>query len=131
VLLEVFADYAPVFRELLVRADDEFTVRPIMALPVPHTWEHRRGVTLLGDAAHLMSPFSGQGANLAMLDGADLARLLLSHPGEPDTAVRAYEELMLPRSATAAAGSATGIERAIAEDAPAHSLQFLRSLENA
>ena len=87
-------------------------------------------MTLLGDAAHLMSPFSGQGANLAMLDGADLARLLLEHHDAPDAAVRAYDELMLPRSARAAEGAATGIERAIAEDAPAHSLAFQRALEH-
>jgi 2-polyprenyl-6-methoxyphenol hydroxylase-like FAD-dependent oxidoreductase len=131
VLLEVFADYAPVFHELIRASADDVVVRPITALPVPHTWEHRPGVTLVGDAAHLMSPFSGMGANLAMLDGADLARLLLAHPGDPDAAVRAYEELMWPRSADAARASATGIERAIAADAPAHSLAFLRELERA
>jgi 2-polyprenyl-6-methoxyphenol hydroxylase-like FAD-dependent oxidoreductase len=53
-------------------------------------------VTLLGDAAHVISPFAGDGANLAMSDGADLAEALL----QPDwrTAVAMFEESMSARA---------------------------------
>lgn len=72
------------------------------------TWLHHPGVTLLGDAAHLMSPFGGQGANLAMLDAADLARAVLDAlaAGDPASATTRYEEVMWPR---AAHGSAVGL----------------------
>lgn len=54
-------------------------------------------MTLLGDAAHLVPPL-GVGVNLAMLDAAELARVLVDS-ASVDDAVRTYEEKMLPRSA--------------------------------
>jgi salicylate hydroxylase len=44
-------------------------------------------VWLLGDAAHAMSPFQGQGGNTAMLDALDLANLLASGYPPADRAV--------------------------------------------
>jgi 2-polyprenyl-6-methoxyphenol hydroxylase-like FAD-dependent oxidoreductase len=126
-LLEMFTGWGPRLRELLVACENSFIVRSIMALPVPQRWAHRPGVTLLGDAAHLMSPFGGQGANLAMLDGADLAAALATE-SDLDGAVRRYEETMFPRSARAAAFSESGIRRAIADDAPAHSLAIMNAM---
>jgi 2-polyprenyl-6-methoxyphenol hydroxylase-like FAD-dependent oxidoreductase len=93
---------------LLRDNDSGFVNRPIFALPVPHTWDHIPGITLLGDAAHLMPPL-GVGANLAMLDGTDLASALVTEPSFED-AVRAYESVMLPRSAQAAKDCAEGLD---------------------
>ncbi|MBP0451087.1 FAD-dependent monooxygenase [Kitasatospora sp. RG8] len=110
-LLEMFDGWDESLRYVLRNNDSGFVNRPLFVLPAPHTWEHVPGVTLLGDAAHLMPPV-GLGANLAMLDGSDLAHALVTEPGVDD-AVRAYEGIMLPRSAEAATGSAQGLDHLV------------------
>jgi salicylate hydroxylase len=55
-------------------------------------------VTLLGDAAHPMFPFFGQGAAQAIEDGAALARCLAADPADPAAALRRYESLRIPRT---------------------------------
>ncbi len=95
-LLEEYAAWGPGMRQLITDNDGPFVNRPIMALPVPHTWQHNPTVTLLGDAAHLAPPL-GVGVNLAMLDACELA-LALADASTVDEAVSVYEATMLPRS---------------------------------
>ncbi len=64
-----------------------------------------------------MSPFAGEGANLAMLDGAELAAALLAHPDDPERAITTYETALFPRSERSARESAESLELCFGPDA--------------
>ncbi|MET9862373.1 NAD(P)/FAD-dependent oxidoreductase [Streptomyces smyrnaeus] len=112
-----FDGWSPLLTALVTQSDAEPWLRPIYALPVGLTWDRVPGVTLLGDAAHLMSPFAGEGANLAMYDGADLASKLVEQR-DIEAALTAYEELLFLRSSDAASRSAKNLEIFFGREAP-------------
>ncbi|GEB48171.1 FAD-dependent oxidoreductase [Streptomyces cacaoi] len=96
-----FDGWAPELTALITESDTAPVLRPLSGLPAGHRWDRVPGVTLLGDAAHLSGP-NGEGANLAMLDGAELGKALAAHPGRTEAALAEYERAMFPRGTEAA-----------------------------
>ena len=93
-----FDGWAPELTALITDFDTPPVLRPHYTLPVGHEWARVPGVTLVGDAAHRAPP-NGEGANLAMLDGAELGDAIAAHPGDINAALTEYEQRMFPRSA--------------------------------
>lgn len=79
-----FSTWGPKLKELITvgledmaKRNGNLDIRGMYMRPVDElAWPHRAGVTLLGDAAHLMTPFAGEGVNLALSDAHGLARAI-------------------------------------------------------
>ena len=126
VIADEFRGWAPQLTALITESKVQPLLRPIYALPVGHRWERVPGVTLLGDAAHLMSPFAGEGANLALYDGAELARALLMHPADREAAFAAYEDGLFPRSERFSRQSAQNLDCFFNDTAPQSVVEMFR-----
>ena len=117
-----FDGWAPELTALITDSDTDPVLRVIHTLPAGHRWERVPGVTLLGDAAHLLAP-TGEGANLAMYDGAELSRALAAHPGDVEAGLAEYEQALFPRSAAAGEDDILGL--CLGEDTPRGLLDLL------
>ena len=106
-----FPEWGMLWYELFEQAEMPFVPRPIYCMPLDQTWEPLANLTILGDAAHLMPPFAGEGVNMAMLDALELSNCLCSDQF-PDTvsAIAAYETQMRIRGADAAKRSLNNTE---------------------
>lgn len=115
---ETYPQWSTIWYELFENASVPFVPRPIYCMPLDQAWEPMPNLTMLGDAAHVMPPFAGEGANMAMLDALELSKCLTM--GEHSTlltAIQAYEDNMRRRAAEAARESLENGERMHAEDA--------------
>jgi salicylate hydroxylase len=92
--LAAFEGWHPQVRQIIAAADTCFIWALFDRDPLPR-WSVGRA-TLLGDACHPMYPFMGQGAAMAIEDGATLATCLRAVP-DPAEALQQYEQLRLPR----------------------------------
>lgn len=92
-----FSKWGPVYHELFTSDKVSFIPRPLYHYAAGQSWKAKKDLTLIGDAAHRMPPYAGEGVNMAMLDALELSEALLNHP-DTLSAISSYESHMLARA---------------------------------
>jgi 2-polyprenyl-6-methoxyphenol hydroxylase-like FAD-dependent oxidoreductase len=122
---KLYAGWSPLVLNWVEKSLDRFIGRLIYTLPADFGWKHRPGVTLIGDAAHLMPPV-GLGVNLAMLDAAELA-LAIRDEEDWKAAVARMDAAIQARASVHAAGSIKVFGDIYSDDAPKALIALFRS----
>ena len=126
-LQQDFVDWSPELKHYIEYASDDMLLRRIYKLPIGFTWESIGNVTLIGDAAHLMSPFAGEGVNMALYDAYLLANAI-KESQDLDTAVAQYEQEMYAVSKESAQESQDNLEVMFSKDAAEQMTAFFTSV---
>ena len=97
---DAYRDWSPEVLDMLTEVQDRFQLWPTSVMPPDHRWTSQTGLTMLGDASHVMPPFTGKGVNLALLDALDLFEALTVDPHRDVAApVADFERTMQARTA--------------------------------
>ena len=127
---EEYSGWSSTWYELFENATIAFVPRPIYCAPLHQTWEALPNLTMLGDAAHVMPPFAGEGANMAMLDALELSEYLTSEKYNPlQEAISCYEVNMRKRAAMAAQESLKNGEQMHSEAALESMVKMFNGLQ--
>ncbi|KAI8584664.1 hypothetical protein K450DRAFT_267320 [Umbelopsis ramanniana AG] len=129
-LMDLFSDWDNSLKAL-IEESSTFIPRGIYMLPADYTWKSHPGVTLIGDAAHLMTPFAGEGANMAMLDGAKLAAAIskiMNKGKDLATTIDNFERKMHNTVTGLATESTKNMDLMISENGPQEVLKMFRIL---
>ena len=121
-----FEGWDEIWLELFENAEPVFTPRPQYCMPLDQTWDALPNLTMLGDAAHLMPPYAGEGVNMAMQDALELSRCLTNNDyKDVQSAIAAYEEQMRLRASETAKQTLESTEALHSQDAIAYILDIL------
>lgn len=122
-----YPEWSSIWYELFQNVSVPYIPRPINYMPLDQTWETLPNATLIGDAAHVMPPFAGEGANMAMLDALKLSECLTSNQHENvQEALSFYEKNMRKRAAKAIQESLENGEKMHSKNALKTMLDFFK-----
>lgn len=94
-----FSDWSVDWHEMFLTDDSYFIPRPQYYFPLDQSWQTLPNLTMLGDAAHRMPPFSGEGVNQAMQDALELYEALcIENFGTTREAIASFENKMCTRA---------------------------------
>ncbi|KAF6217882.1 hypothetical protein HO133_006294 [Letharia lupina] len=132
-LEEEYKDWDDELKSLITHANPDIVARPFYMLPTDFSWTSRQGLTLLGDAAHLMTPFAGEGVNLAMVDALDLSKAIVKASAEDEKtelfdAIKHFETTMLERSHEKMEETWRNLELFFKPDAPREFVQAFEEM---
>ena len=120
-----YTGWSNVWYELFENSAVPFIPRQIYCIPLNQTWNSLPNITMLGDAAHVMPPFAGEGANMAMLDALELSESLTSSKfNTVQEAISFYETNMRKKSSAAAQESLENGEKMHSENSLQNMLEF-------
>lgn len=137
--LEMYADWANELKDF-IRAGKNWQPWNLYELPVGYQWTRHTRVTLIGDAAHLMTPFAGEGVNAAMKDALELSDAIIAaintDTSTTDTtaspiphAIETYETSMFPRAKKVQEDTMRNKINGVAYDAPVtYLLEIIESI---
>ena len=122
---ENYNGWNEIWLDLFENATTPFIPRQQYCMPFDQTWEALPNLTMLGDAAHLMPPYAGEGVNMAMLDALELSQHLLNNNFEnTHDAIASYENQMRARASEIAKMSMDSTAALHAENA----IDFMKSV---
>ena len=120
-----YSGWDSIWYELFENATTPFIPRAIYCMPLNQSWQALPDLAMIGDAAHVMPPFAGEGANMAMLDALELSECLADNRYNTlQEAISFYEINMRKRAAVAAQESLENGELMHSEKALAAMLDF-------
>lgn len=120
-----YPEWSSIWQELFENASSPFIPRPIYYMPLDQNWKTLPNLTMIGDAAHVMPPFAGEGANMAMLDALELSEYLTSSDFKTlEDAISSFETKMRQRASEATQESLENGEKMHAPDALQTMLAF-------
>lgn len=96
---QAFGSWDSAWQELFDSDEVSFVPRPQYHFPLDQHWAPLPNITMLGDAAHRMPPYAGEGVNMAMQDAFELAECLTSEQhADIHAAIAAFEKQMCERA---------------------------------
>jgi 2-polyprenyl-6-methoxyphenol hydroxylase-like FAD-dependent oxidoreductase len=120
-----FASWSDEWHEFFTNEVVCFIPRPQYYFPLNQSWETDESLTMIGDAAHRMPPYAGEGANVALQDSFELAECLTGNQfTDIKTAIAHFEKEMVARGAEATKDTLENSERMFSKTGLAQMAEF-------